>query len=81
MIIEFLFFPFSSFEIADFPKKSENKTLNNQAYSYYRIHLNYLGKYKEKINTINQKIPESNFTSSILITDILPKFEMEKNHK
>ena len=74
---EILFFPFSSFEITDFPEESVYTDINNQTYSYYRIRLNYLGKYKEKIH-MDQKIPESNFTSSILKTDILEKFKMEK---
>ena len=74
---EILFFPFSSFEIKDFPEESVYRATNNQTYSYYRIHLNYLGKYKENIS-MDQKIPESNFTTSILKTDIFEKFEMEK---
>ena len=74
---EILFFPFSSFEITNFPEEGVYEAPNNHKYSYYRIHLNYLGKYKEKINK-NEKIPESDFTSSILKTDILEKFEMEK---
>ena len=74
---EILFFPFSSFEITKLPEESEYKAPNGKAYSYYRIYLNYLGKYKEKI-IMNEKIPESNFSTIILKTEILEKFQMEK---
>ena len=74
---EILFFPFSSFELTKLPEE-RIYSKDNKTYSYYRIYLNYLGKYKKIIDN-NGKIPENNFTKIILKTEILEKFKMENN--
>ena len=74
---ENLFFPFSSFEITKEPKKKILKMNNNKECSYYKIYLEYLGKYRDKID-IKEKIPETGFTKNFLKTDLMDKFEMEK---
>ena len=69
---ETLFFPFSNFEIQ---KIKEEKTEKNE--DYYRIYLSYLGKYKAKVDK-TEKIPETQFTKIIMKTEVLDKFEMQK---
>ena len=69
---EVLFFPFSSFEIIDEPKIEHKENIK-----YYSIHLNYLGKYRNKIDK-SEKITETTFTESILKTEILEKIEMNE---
>lgn len=67
-----LIFPFSSFEITRIEK------INQGNLQFYHISLAYLGKYKNIINN-TELIPETNFTQDILKTDLLDKFEMNKN--
>ena len=71
---EILFFPFSSFEIN---KIAEERTLikDNEYYTFYRVYLNYLGKYKKKLN-LSDKIPKNKFTQSYLETDYSDKHEL-----
>ena len=68
---EILLFPFSCFEII------EVKYINNNDMKYYQVKLNYLGKYKNKINT-SETIPETNFVKNILSSNMLDKIEMNK---
>ena len=68
---EILLFPFSCFEII------EVKYENNNIIDYYQVNLNYLGKYKDKIN-ISEAIPETNFVKNILSSNMLEKLEMSK---
>ena len=67
---EILFFPFSCFEIT----KVETKSIEN--ITYFIVNLNYLGKYRKKIDK-SEKIPETNFAKLILQTNILKKIEMQ----
>ena len=70
---EILFFPFSSFEIY---KEPEERIYNSK--KYYRIYLSYLGQYKEKIADKKGTIPETDFTKDLFSTEVVEKFEIEK---
>ena len=71
---EILLFPFSCFEII------EVKQVEIDGKNIYQVKLNYLGKYKEKINNLNKSvaIPETNFVKNILSSNVLEKNEMNK---
>ena len=77
---EILFFPFSCFEISDVKYKEMtivDKNNKKNKFGYYEVHLCYLGKYRSKIDkTI--KIPENDFTKTILSSNVLEKNEMNK---
>ena len=72
-----MFFPFSCFEIN---KIAEEKTfiIDNKYYNFYRVFLNYLGRYKDKVN-LNDKIPQNIFTKSYLETEYVDKYELASN--
>ena len=73
---ETLFFPFSSFEII---KLSEEITYikDKKYYIFYRIYLNYLGKYRKIIDP-KEKSPETEYTKNFFKTEIVDKFELVK---
>ena len=68
---EILFFPFSSFEVGEIKALEYNKK------KYYHIKLYYLGKYEYSLPKIDHNIPETNFTASILRTEIFIKKNIE----
>ena len=69
---EILFFPFSSFEVG------EINALEYKTKKYYHIKLYYLGKYEYSLpKIIDHNIPETNFTASILRTEIFIKKNIE----
>ena len=68
---EIIFLPFSCFEIIEIINKNDNGN------EFLLIKLNYIGKYKNKINK-DDKIPKNNFTIDIMSSDILDKIEMNK---
>ena len=78
---EILFFPFSYFEINKVSKELpyEFKDEEEKIYkgNYYKIYLNYLGKYADKIDK-NEKIPENKFAQIFFQTNLTDKFELEK---
>ena len=76
---EILFFPFSSFEISKLPEERTYISEDNKYYTFYRIYLKYLGKYRNIIDS-KEKIPETNFTKNFLNTDIADKSKMEKSY-
>lgn len=73
---EILFFPYSTFEITEISKKKIQ--LKDRTINYCEVYLNYLGKYKKKIDK-SQKIPENSFTKIILSTNVLEKLDMNKD--
>ena len=66
---EIIFFPFSCFEIIDFKKSKENE--------FCEIYLSYIGKYKDIVDT-KEKIPDNNYTQTVLSSQVLEKIEMSK---
>lgn len=68
---EIFFLPFSCFEILEIVEK------NDDGNEYLLIRMNYIGKYKNKINKLD-KIPHNNFAKNIISSDILDKIEMNK---
>ena len=70
---EILVFPFTCFEVKSIEKK-EDKDINK---TYYIIHLDYLGKYKEKFNgkdpdDLIEEIPEESlYAQQVFSTDII----------
>jgi len=68
---EIFFLPFSCFEILEIIEK------NDDGNEYLLIRMNYIGKYKNKINKLD-KIPHNNCAKNIISSDILDKIEMNK---
>ena len=68
---EVIFFPYSCFQI----NSIKIDKINNL--EYCEINLGYIGKYKNQIN-INQKIPDNEYTKTILSSNVLEKLEMGK---
>ena len=68
---EIIFLPFSCFEITEIIEK------NDDGNEFLLINLNYIGKYKNKINR-EEKIPDNNFAKDMVSSDILDKIEMNK---
>ena len=76
---EVLFFPFSSFEISKLPEETTYINDNNKYYTFYRIYLNYLGKYRAEVDP-NESVPETTFSTHFLETDIGDKNEMANKY-
>ena len=68
---EIIFLPFSCFEITEIINEKDNGN------EFLLIKLNYIGKYKNKINR-EDKIPNNTFAKDIISSNILDKIEMNK---
>ena len=55
--------------------EENNPQISYENLKYYEIKLNYLGKYKEEIENLKDKIPETEFAKNLLSTEIVDKNE------
>ena len=62
--------------------EENNPQISYENLKYYVIKLNYLGKYKEEIENLKDKIPETEFAKNLLSTEIVDKNErLQENGK